>query len=698
MSKVKCSYGVDLGTSFAKAAYIGLVNQITIIQSSEGENTIPAFVSYNSRSVDKMIGSAAKNLPFIPDLPVLYDAKKFIGKRFDRLEPKVIESYPFEILSRNGFACYRIMYNNRESFISPTEIDTEILKYIHNCYFRQITVLPLEIHVVIGVPALFSSKQREETIKAGINAGIGKITTIPEPSAAVLTYLDETRYEDDCKVLVFDFGAGKFECSVVEVKDKIISIIGVNGDDNLGGADVTKAMTKYITNKIKTDLGIDISRNFKTLKKVENECEAAKFLLSMCGVYPFYLTIGEKDYVETLTAEKLNEMCKDILDRAIYIINVTMKRCELTPNDIDYIIPAGGSSRLSFLREYLTETFKNIKVLTNINPDEVVVRGCALYSNYIANDDFEYKIIDYVPPEPLAIGVDLVSKISRVCFYDYAEDKYSVITFPSTVAFNKKTKEIKVGFDEKTIDNEKYSVVSDPIKYIGKKFSEIDKVDYEYENYTLIRAKGNKCFYKVVYNKKVHYYMPSQILSLILIFITKSLKHKELDGVISVPVNFTQNQREEVKKVAHESGMKVLQFIPQTICSLLYYLNKKEIIMPICNVLVCNFYSNDKVIPILTLNIKEKSKIGQELTNMVLENKANKFSGVANIDYIIVDGYSSQIPQIMKLVKKYFPSSHICRLHPEKAVSVGASIYSRLIIEKEENKLHISDYVTSKLG
>lgn len=257
--------------------------------------------------------------------------------------------------------------------------------------------------MVISIPAVFSYHQREATIQAAKMGGLRNITLLSEPIAVVLAYIssnhDQIINKSDCNILVYDFGSGKIEVSIVHVKDKEISIIMNNGDDNLGGEDITHRLEEYITDDLKRTVRIDLSNNSKLKHRIHNECDKAKICLSMVKDIDIDVELPNDDeYTNTISRCKLNELCKDLFQRTIDIVDKTLAESNMTSKDIDYIIQIGGSSRLPQVIEYINNSFREIPICRSVNPDEAVAIGCGIYANYNLTGNYQYNVIDYIPP------------------------------------------------------------------------------------------------------------------------------------------------------------------------------------------------------------------------------------------------------------------------------------------------------------
>lgn len=205
---IKLTYGIDLGTTYSSSAYIDVSNAVQIVPDASGNNSIPSCVYYDNNSTIK-VGEPVKQMQKYKSVKnLLYDSKRFIGKKYEEIPKSDIESYPFELIEVNTLPKYKLEINNNSK--TPVDVSSEILKYIHKYSIPFITHKSItndDIEVVIGVPAAFTKEQREATKESAYNAGFKNIDLLSEPTAAALSYIFKNEIEkNECKMLIYDFG------------------------------------------------------------------------------------------------------------------------------------------------------------------------------------------------------------------------------------------------------------------------------------------------------------------------------------------------------------------------------------------------------------------------------------------------------------------------------------------------------------
>jgi len=253
---------------------------------------------------------------------------------------------------------------------------------------------------VITVPAYFDDSQRSATKAAGEIAGFNVRRILPEPTAAALAYgLDKNINQ---KILVYDFGGGTFDVSILEIGDNVIETKAIGGDSYLGGDDFDQRIIDYLIEEYKKQEGVDLSKDPLALQRLKEAGEKAKQELS--SLYeteinlPFITSVGgePKHLYFKLTRAKLEELTRDLVERSIEIVDKTLREVNLTPKDIDEVILVGGQTRMPLIQQRIKEYF-NKEPRKDINPDEVVAIGAAIQAGILQGDIREILLLDVTP-------------------------------------------------------------------------------------------------------------------------------------------------------------------------------------------------------------------------------------------------------------------------------------------------------------
>lgn len=234
--------------------------------------------------------------------------------------------------------------------------------------------------VVISVPAYFNARQRQDTKRIGELLGIKVERLINEPSAAAIACHMDDEYET---FIVFDFGGGTLDVSVVDCFENVISINAISGNNHLGGTDFDRAMTEYFC--LKNGLNYNVlDSSFQ--QSILRACEQAKIRLSTQSVVEVSLVHLNKNYncifdenVLFNTTHSLLESCKNVIGKAV-------KDSGFSANELDSLILVGGSSKMPVLQHYLSDAL-NIPVLKEENMDSLVALGLGKYIGIKQRDE-----------------------------------------------------------------------------------------------------------------------------------------------------------------------------------------------------------------------------------------------------------------------------------------------------------------------
>lgn len=234
--------------------------------------------------------------------------------------------------------------------------------------------------VVISVPAYFNARQRQDTKRIGELLGIKVERLINEPSAAAIACHMDDEYET---FVVFDFGGGTLDVSVVACFENVISINAISGNNHLGGTDFDRAMAEYFC--LKNELNYNVlDSSFQ--QSILRTCEQAKIKLSTQNVVEVSLVHSNKNYSCIFDENVLFNITHSLLESCKNVIGKAVKDSGFSASELDSLILVGGSSKMPVLQHYLSDAL-NIPVLKEEHMDSLVVLGLGKYIGIKQRDE-----------------------------------------------------------------------------------------------------------------------------------------------------------------------------------------------------------------------------------------------------------------------------------------------------------------------
>ncbi|MBX2866863.1 molecular chaperone DnaK [Candidatus Kaiserbacteria bacterium] len=403
MSKI---LGIDLGTTNSAFAVIE-GGEPTIIENAEGNRTTPSVVAI-SKTKERLVGQIAKRQAVTNPENTIYGIKRFMGHNFDEeAVQKDKEVVPYEI--KKGEDGGVIVHMGEQDY-RPEEVSAMILSKIKADAEAKIGEKITE--AVITVPAYFNDAQRKATQDAGKIAGLEVKRIINEPTAAALAYGFNKKKDE--QIVVFDFGGGTFDVTVLEVGDDVIEVKATDGDAHMGGRDIDQQIVRFLIEEFKKSEGIDLAQDKLALQRLDEAAEKAKLELSSSGEteinIPFITSgaEGPKHMLLTMTRAKLEELAQEYIDRSIEITKRALEASPFSKEDIDEIILVGGQTRMPMVQKAVQDLFGKEPNRT-INPDEVVALGAALQAGIFQGDVQDITLVDVIP---LSLGIETMGSVA----------------------------------------------------------------------------------------------------------------------------------------------------------------------------------------------------------------------------------------------------------------------------------------------
>jgi len=378
--------GIDLGTTNSAAA-VTVGGKPTIIPSAEGPTAagkmFPSVVAL-TKGGQLLVGEPAKRQAIVNPEGTIREIKRKMGTNY-KVNVFGKEYTPQQI---SGFILQKIVRD------AETYLGENVAK------------------AVITVPAHFNDNERQATIDAGEIAGLRITRVVNEPTAAALAYgLDKASQE--LKILVFSFGGGTNDTTVMEFGGGVFEVLATSGDTKTGGTDLDQVVMDYVISEFKRETGTDLTGDMKAMTRLKDAAEQAKIALSnliTTDIELPYITsdaTGPKNLHVTLTRSKLEQLTRPIVERIREPVLKTLSDAKLTPVQIDKIILIGGQTKMPLVQQFIEDIIGK-KPERGIDPMECVAMGAAIQGAVISGELKDIVLLDVTP---LSLGVETLGGV-----------------------------------------------------------------------------------------------------------------------------------------------------------------------------------------------------------------------------------------------------------------------------------------------
>ncbi|MFH1462530.1 MAG: molecular chaperone DnaK [bacterium] len=430
--------GIDLGTTFSAMAAVEQ-GEPKIIESKEGGRTTPS-VAAVTKAGERLVGVLAKRQQITNPQNTVSSIKRLIGRRFSDPEvqrDKKLLSYEIRERSDGG-----IEAKMGDKWYTAAEISAQILQKLKQDAEDKLGEKITE--AIITCPAYFDDSQRKATKVAGEIAGFNVKRVINEPTAAALAYGFTKKGEQ--KIVVYDFGGGTFDISILDVSEDTVEVKATGGDTHLGGDDFDQRIMDWLVSEFKKDQGVDLSKDQLSLQRLKEAAEKAKIELSTTLETEINLPFitsdasGPKHLYCKLTRAKLEDLVSDFVSKSIELVKKTLQEAGLETKNITEVVLVGGQIRMPKIQEEIKKLFGR-EPNKSINPDEVVALGAAVQAGILQGEVKDVLLLDVTP---LSLGIETLGQVSTVLISKNTTIPTAKSQTFSTAADNQTTVEIHV--------------------------------------------------------------------------------------------------------------------------------------------------------------------------------------------------------------------------------------------------------------
>ncbi len=397
--------GIDLGTTNSVVAIME-GGEPKVIVNEEGSRITPSVVAF-TKDREILVGQVAKRQAVTNPENTIFSIKRFMGRNYDEVNEEM-KMVPYKVI-RDAQARAAVFSSNMNKEFLPPEISALILQKLKRSAEAYLGETVTE--AVITVPAYFNDAQRQATKDAGKIAGLDVKRIINEPTASSLAYGLEKKKDE--VIVVYDFGGGTFDVSILEVGEGVFEVKSTNGDTHLGGDNFDHRVIDWLISEFKKDQGIDLSKDRMALQRLKEAAEKAKIELSSMMETEINLPFitadatGPKHLVMRISRAKLEQLVGDLVERSHKPCEQALRDAGLKASDINEVVLVGGMTRMPAIQKFVKEFFGR-EPHKGVNPDEVVAVGAAIQGGVLAGEVKNVVLLDVTP---LSLGVETLGGI-----------------------------------------------------------------------------------------------------------------------------------------------------------------------------------------------------------------------------------------------------------------------------------------------
>lgn len=440
--------GIDLGTTNSAMAVIE-AGEPTIIENTEGNRTTPSIVAI-SKTNERLVGQIAKRQAVTNPTNTIYGIKRFMGHTYEEdVVQKDKAIVPYEI-KKGPDGGVLVTMDGKD--YRPEEASAMILSKLKADAEAKLGEKITE--AVITVPAYFNDAQRKATQDAGKIAGLEVRRIINEPTAAALAYGFNKKKDE--KIVVYDFGGGTFDVTVLEVGDDVVEVQSTDGDAHMGGRDIDQGIVRFLIESFKKTSGVDLGKDKLALQRLDEAAEKAKHELSSTTETDINIPFisqgsdGPLHMDVKLSRAKLEEIAHEFVDKSIEITKRALEASGLKKEDIDEIILVGGQTRMPAIQNAVKELFGK-EPNRSINPDEVVALGAAIQAGIFQGDVKDITLVDVIP---LSLSIETMGGVATKLIEKNTHIPTKKSQVFSTASDNQTSTMIRVSQGERSMFND----------------------------------------------------------------------------------------------------------------------------------------------------------------------------------------------------------------------------------------------------